>query len=109
MRYLQDAEVRVVAADDLNTDGKAFGREAAGHGRGRIARCRDIPARLHPVDIIFELHTSDFGWVWSVDIERRHLGGGQNEVLVRFEKRLKAAPDLRLRGLRACDVRAGEA
>src|SRR5580692_3402885 len=53
--HLQDAEVLLVAADDLDADGEAFRGEAAGDRRGRIASGRDVPAGFHPVDVAREL------------------------------------------------------
>ena len=59
VRDLQDAEVLFIAADDLHANRKSFRREAARH-RGRwIACCRDVPAGLHPVDVVGELHARD--------------------------------------------------
>ena len=102
VRHLQDAEVFLVAADDLHANRKSFRREAARHRGRRISRCRDIPAGLHPVDVVIELHTRDFRWIWRVDIKWRQLRRGQNEVLVLFEKCLKAPPELAVGSLGAC-------
>src|SRR5579864_3589274 len=51
---LQDTEIRLVAADDLDADGEAFRREAAGDRGSRIAGGRDVPAGFHPVDVAGE-------------------------------------------------------
>ena len=75
VRYLQHTEIRFVAADYLHPNRKSFGRKATRHRGCRIARCRDIPAGFHPVDVAIEPHTRDLCWVWRVDIEWRQLGG----------------------------------
>jgi len=58
---LEDAEVLLVAADDLEADGQAVGREACGHGNSRIAGSGDVPAALHPVDVVGEVNAIDLG------------------------------------------------
>src|ERR1700682_6538771 len=79
VRHLQDAEIFFVAADDLHSNRESFGREASRH-RGRwIARCRNIPAGLHPVDVVIELYARDLRWVWRVDVEWRQLRGGEEK------------------------------
>src|SRR5712691_7061249 len=106
VRHLQDAEVFFVAADDLHSNRKSFGREASRH-RGRwIARCRDVPAGLHPVDVVIELYARDLCWVRRVDVEWRQLRGGQNEVLVLFKECLKTPPELAVSGFGAGNIGA---
>ena len=109
VRHLQDAEVRLVAADDLQSNGKPFRGESRRHrGRG-IAGGRDIPAGLHPVDVVIELNAGDLRRVRHIDVEGRQLRGGQNEVFVFFQECLKAPPNLAVRDFGACHVRAGQA
>ena len=105
---LEDAEVLLVAADDLQADGQAFGREACGHGSSGIAGSGDVPAALHPVDVVGEVNAVDLGGPGRVDVEGRQLRGGQDEVLVAFQEGLKAAPHVGVRDLCAGDVVAGE-
>src|SRR5579862_3545403 len=52
VRHLQDAEVFFIATDDLQPNGKPFRCKARWHRGCRIARCRNVPARLHPVDVV---------------------------------------------------------
>src|SRR5437870_3429978 len=94
VRHLQDAEVVVVAAGDLQANRKSFGSEAGRDRRRWIARCRDVPTGLHPIDVVGELHAGDFGWIWRSDVEWRQLSGRQNEVFVLVQKCLKAPPEL---------------
>ena len=108
MRELQDAEILLVAADDLQADGKTFGREAGRHRGCGISGGRDVPAGLHPVDVVVEVHAGDLGWIGRVDVERRQLRGGQDEVLILLEEGLEAAPDEAMGNLGTGDVLAGE-
>ena len=109
MRHLQDAEIFFVAADDLYADREPFRSEAGRDRGGRIACGRDVPAGLHPVDIVRELHAGDLGGVGRVDVERRQLRGGQDEVFVFFEEGLEAAPELAVGDLGARYFHAGQA
>src|SRR6202041_3461947 len=93
---------------DLQSDGQALGCEACGHGNGRIAGSGDVPAALHPVDVVGEVNAVDFCGPGRVDVEGRQLRGGQDEVLVAFQEGLKAAPHVGVRDLCAGDVAAGE-
>src|ERR1019366_3245013 len=68
VRHLQHTEIRFVAADYLHPNRKSFGRKATRHRGCRIACCRDIPAGLHPVDVLIKLHPRDLCWGWRVDI-----------------------------------------
>src|SRR5260370_27252349 len=101
VRHLQDAEVLLVAAHDLHAHWKSLWRETARHGSRWIARCRDIPAGLHPIDVVIEFHAGDLGWIRHVDVKCRPLCGGQNEVFVLFEECLKPPPTLAVGALRA--------
>src|SRR5580704_2901791 len=89
VRHLQDAEVFFVAAHDLHTYRKPLGRETAWHRSRRIARRRDVPARLHPVDVVIELHAGNLRRIRRVDIEWWQLRGGQDKVFMLLEKCLK--------------------
>ncbi len=93
VRHLQYAEVLLVAADDLQADRKTLRCETCRHGGRRIAPCRNVPATIHPVDVVIELHACDLRRILRGYVERRQLRGGQNEVLVFFEERLKTPPD----------------
>src|SRR5690349_5593812 len=75
VRELECGEVLVVAANDLYADGKAFGREAGGYRGGGIAGGRDIPAGLHPIDVVRQTYSGDGSGVGCVDIEGRDLSG----------------------------------
>jgi hypothetical protein len=48
VRELEDAEVLLVAAYNLEADGQAFRRESCGHRNSGIAGSRDVPAGFHP-------------------------------------------------------------
>src|ERR1700677_5152196 len=108
VRHLQDAEVCLVAADDLHSHRKSLGREAAWHRSCRITRGRYIPAGFHPFDVALKLHPRDLRWIRSVDIECRQLGGGQNEVFILFEECLEAPPHLGVGGLGARQIGAAQ-
>src|SRR4029077_10365700 len=71
VRHLQDAKVFFVAAHDLHANGNSFRRETAWHRSRGIARRRDIPAGLHPVDVVIEFHARDLGWIRRVDVKCR--------------------------------------
>ena len=101
---LEDAEVLLVAADDLETDRKAFRCEAGGDRGSGIAGGGDIPAALHPVDVVSEMDAVDLCRPGCVDVEGRQLRRGQDEVLVLFQEGLKAAPQLCVPDLRAGNV-----
>src|SRR5580692_8686945 len=60
MCELEHAEVLLVAPYDLQSDGQAFGREACGYGGSGIAGSGDVPATLHPVDVVGEVNAVDF-------------------------------------------------
>src|SRR5262245_58849133 len=98
MRHLQNAEVFLVTTDDLNAYRKSFGCEACGHRSCWISGRRDVPAGLHPIDVISELYSGDFGWVWDIDIEWRQLRRRENKEFVLFEECLKASPKLGMSG-----------
>src|SRR6202007_2999792 len=104
--HLQDAEVCVVAADDLHSNGKTFRGEAAGDGGRWIAGGGDIPTGLHPVDVVGELHACNFGRIRRVYVEWLQLRGGKNEIFVLFEECLKEAPEPAMRGFGAREIRA---
>src|SRR5271155_4923242 len=106
VRHLQDAEVLLVAADDLQADRKTFRCETCRHGGRWIARCRNVPATFHPVDVVIELHACELRRILRGYVERRQLRGGQNEVLVFFEERLKTPPYYSVRRLGAREVHA---
>ena len=93
MRNLQDTEVLFVAANNLHADRKAFGRKAGRYRGCRVSGGRDVPARLHPVDVVVEVHARDLSWIGSVDVERWQLRGGQDEVFILLKESLEAAPD----------------
>src|SRR5450755_3966639 len=50
--HLEHTEILFVAADDLQTHRKSLGRKAGRHRGGRISRSRNVPTRLHPVNIV---------------------------------------------------------
>ena len=91
-RHLQHAEVFFVPSDYLHADRKPFRGEAARHRGRRITGRRYVPAGFHPVDVAIELHAGDLRGIGRADVEWGQLRGGQNEVLVSFEERLKASP-----------------
>ena len=106
MSELEHAEVLLVAAYDLQSDGEAFGREAGGDGSRWIAGSGDVPAALHPVDVVGEVNAVDLGGPGRVDVEGRQLGGGQDEVLVALPGRFESGATSRcarsLRGRCRC-------
>src|SRR5437899_9299471 len=59
--HLQQTPVVMMARDDLDSHGQAFGGETARDRQCRIAHDRNVVAGLHPVDIGGELNTGDFG------------------------------------------------
>src|SRR5665213_2192224 len=91
---LEGAEVLLVAAYYLQSDGQAFGGEACGHGNGRIASSGDVPAAFHPINVVGKVDAIDLGGPGRIDVKGRKLGGGQDEVLVVCQEALKAAPHL---------------
>ncbi len=106
---LEDGEILLVAADDLNADGESFGSEAGRHGGSRVTGGGDVPAGLHPIDVAGEFHAGDLGGVGRVDVEGRQLRGGENEILVLLKEGLETAPDPAVGGFGARDIGAGEA
>src|SRR5262245_36953846 len=98
MRDLQDTEILFGAAHDLQSDRKTFRRETCRDRNRWIAGGRNIPAGLHPIDVVRKLYARDRVGIRGLDIERRRLGCGQNEIFVLFKERLKAAPKLAARG-----------
>src|SRR5208282_2109937 len=92
----------------LHADGKTFGCKAGRHRGCWVSSGRDVPAGLHPVDVVVEAHTGDLGWIRSVDIERWQLGGGKDEVFVLLEESLEAAPYEGMGNLGAGDVLASQ-
>jgi hypothetical protein len=55
---LKDIEVLLVTADDLKSDGEAFGSETCGHGDSGVAGSGYVPAALHPVDVVGEVNAA---------------------------------------------------
>ena len=54
------------------------------------------------------MDTGDLRWIGSVDVERRQLRGGEDEVFILLKEGLKAAPEKAVRSLGAGDVLSGE-
>ncbi|MNJ72683.1 hypothetical protein D3C77_693740 [compost metagenome] len=83
---LQDSEVGLVSADDLQAHGQAAGVEAnlyvgyraTGQGAGNH--------HLHPAVIGVHGHAFDGGGPRLGFIEGEHLGAGQQQVVVFFEQ-----------------------
>src|SRR5581483_10334387 len=69
---LKNADVLLVAADDLQPDGKSFRSKPRGNRRGRIPGRRYVPAGLHPVDITLKFHPRDFSRIRLLDFKGRH-------------------------------------
>ena len=108
VRKLQDTEILLFAAHDLHADGKAFGCKAGRHRGCRVSGSRDVPASFHPIDVVVEVDACDLSRIGRVDVERRQLGGGEDEVFILLEESLPAAPEEAMGNLGAGDVVAGE-
>src|SRR5260370_14146818 len=108
VRELQNTEILSVATDDLHADGKTFGRIAGRHRGCGISSGRDLPAGLHPVGVVVEVHAGDLSRVGCVDVERGQLPGGEDEVFLPLEESLGAAPDQATGDLSAGYVLAGQ-
>src|SRR5262245_7546867 len=59
IRELKQLEIRAVAADDLDADGKPIGSKTCRNGYRRPKGRRDPIRRLHPRDVVFHLHAID--------------------------------------------------
>src|ERR1700735_3467130 len=108
VRKLQDTEILLIAADNLHANRKAFARKSRRHGGCRVSRGRDVPAGLHPVDVIAKVDAGDLRWIGRVDVERRQLRGWEDEVFILLKESLKAAPEEGMGNLGAGDVLTGE-
>src|ERR1700722_4785587 len=107
VRKLQDTEILLIAAHDLQADGKTLGCKACRDRGCRVSGGRNVPASLHPVDVVVEVDARDLSRIGRVDVERRQLGGGEDEVFILQEESLVAAPEESVGSLGPGDVMAG--
>src|SRR5258708_38476085 len=95
MGDLQQAEIVLVASDDLQADWQSFAAESAGNGEGRGAGDGDAGTGTHPVDVGVEFDAVDFGRVGHGHIKRQYLDHGCHEEIVLFHELAHAMEQLR--------------
>lgn len=86
VRELKNGPLIPMPTNDLNTDGQAIRREAAGNRDGRVSGDGDVKTGFHPIDIGQHFHPLNLGDIRLAHVERKHLRDRQNEVLVFFEE-----------------------